>query len=358
MLVEIDGSALEGGGQILRTAIAFSAVLKVPIIVKNIRAKRKNPGLRPQHLQGILALQQLTDAEVKGAHIGSNEISFTPRSRRGGPINIDIGTAGAITLILQALMLIAPFCSHPVIAHISGGTNVAWSPPIDYLQNVLLPRLSQMDYSGSIKLEKRGYYPRGGGHVVAHLRTITQLYPITLVSSAKEPKIVGISHCGALPQHVASRQAKAATQSLRQAGIEQVNIQIEHHPTTACPGSGISLWTLSDTNRILGSDGLGRRGLSAEKVGQQGAETLLKEIKTSAPVDRFQADMLIPYIALAKGQSTFPISELTQHTITNIHVVEKFLDVKFDVKGNLGLPAQITVDGVGLEGFSTSLEPS
>jgi RNA 3'-phosphate cyclase len=357
MPIEIDGSILEGGGQILRSAIAFSAVLQEPVIVKKIRAKRKNPGLRPQHLHGILALKQLTDAEVKGTHIGSNEILFQPKSRRGGAINIEIGTAGSITLVLQVLMIVAPFCSHSVKTNVTGGTNVAWSPPIDYLQNVLLPRLMQMGYSGTINVKKRGYYPRGGGYVVADLHPRNRLNPITLIPSKTEPQITGISHCGALPQHVASRQAKAATQFLSQAGISQVNIRIEQYNTT-CPGSGISLWTIGETNRILGSDSLGRRELRAEKVGQQGAETLINELKTGAPVDRHQADMLIPYTAIANGKSTFQVSELTQHTVTNIYVIEQFLNVKFNVKGNLGSTGQITVDGVGLEGFSTSLEPS
>ena len=356
MTVEIDGSILEGGGQILRSAIAFSAVLQKPVVVRNIRAKRRNPGLRPQHLHGILALQKITDAEVKGTHVGSTEIVFKPSTRRGGEIIVDIGTAGSVTLILQALMLVAPFCVHPVIAHISGGTNVAWSPPIDYIQHVLLPRLKQMGYSGSLHLAKRGYYPRGGGKVSANLHPIRRLESINLPKSEKKPQIAGVSHCGSLPKHVAERQAQAATSELQQAGYHNVRIKSEHNPKTACPGSGISLWTVRDPTRLIGSDALGQRGVKAEVVGQQAAQSFLNELKTGAPVDRYQADMLVPYVALADGKSSFFVSELTQHTVTNIHVVEQFLEVKFHIEGDLGSPAWITVNGAALEGPAASSE--
>jgi RNA 3'-phosphate cyclase len=355
MVVEINGSTLEGGGQILRSAVAFAAVLGKEVVITKIRANRKTPGLRPQHLHGILAIKQLTDALVKGTHVGSTRIEFIPRSREGGEINIDIGTAGSITLLLQAVMLVSPFCRHSVKAKIVGGTNVAWSPPIDYLQQVLLPRLYQMQYSGIIELVKRGYYPRGGGCVNAVLQPIPQLTGIKLAEAREEPSISGISYCGSLPQHVAERQAKATIEKLSQSNVQVENIKIEHTQDTLSPGSGISLWTEKDTNRIIGSDGLGRRGLRAEKVGEQVATVFLKELATRAPVDQHQADMLIPYLALASGTSFIPVSNLTLHTVTNIHVAEQFLDTKFEVKGELGAPATISVKGVGLTADAASL---
>lgn len=358
MVKEIDGTVLEGGGQILRSAIAFSSVLQEPVIVKRIRAKRKNPGLRPQHLQGILALQKLTDADVKGGHVGSGEITFSPKSRKGGEIVVNIGTAGAISLILQTLMLVTPFCSKPSFIHLSGGTNVAWSPPIDYLQQILLPRLKQMDYSGKIEIERRGYYPKGGGIVHAYLYPQSFLKSINLSRVENKSDIQGVSHCGFLPEHIAERQARAATQILKEAGYQCVKIATEHNPQTVCPGSGISLWTTGDDNRLVGCDALGRRGLKAELVGRKAAQTLIKELESGAPVDRHQADMLVPFMALAQGPSSIFISELTQHTVTNIHIVEQFVETKFVVTGEVGKPAQIKVEGVALEGFPASLEHS
>ena len=272
MVVEIDGSILEGGGQILRSAIAFSALLQKPVLVRRIRAKRENPGLQQQHLHGIIALQQITEAEVKGAHVGSTEIAFQPRSRRGGEVDIDIGTAGAITLVLQVLMVVAPFCEHPVVARISGGTNVPWSPPVDYLQYVFLPRLAQMRYSGRMRLERRGYYPRGGGRVQAEFSRVRNLASIELTRAETVPQIAGKSYCGALERHVAERQAKAAAEVLKEAGYKDVRVEIEHDPKALSPGSGISLWTEGETNRLLGSDALGERGVRAETVGQEAAQ--------------------------------------------------------------------------------------
>jgi RNA 3'-terminal phosphate cyclase (ATP) len=356
MAVEVDGSILEGGGQILRSALAFSALLQKPVVVKRIRSKREKPGLQQQHLHGVIALQRITNADVKGAHVGSTEITFRPQNRHGGEIDINIGTAGAISLVLQALMVVAPFCEHPVVAQISGGTNVAWSPPIDYLQYVLLPRLLQMGYSGVVRLERRGYYPRGGGHVHADFSPVAHMDAISLVRADTVPQIAGKSHCGALERHVAERQAKAAAETLKGAGYQSVRMEIEHDPKTLCPGSGISLWTEGETNRRIGSDALGERGVKAERVGQQAAQAFVEELKTGAPVDRHQADMLIPYVAIARGETSFPVSEITLHTLTNIHVIEQFLDVKFTVKGRAGSPGSIEVKGVGLEGLSTSAE--
>lgn len=354
MVVEIDGSILEGGGQILRSAIAFSAVLGEPVTVTKIRANRKTPGLRPQHLHGILAVKKLSNAQVKGTHEGSSRIDFIPQNRQGGEILVDIGTAGAITLVLQAVMIVAPFCEHQVEVRLIGGTNVAWSPPIDYLQIVLLPRLEQMGYLAVLETIKRGYYPRGGGQVNATISPITRLAPLQVSEVVERPMITGISHCGSLPRHVAERQAKAASNILVEKDYPVEKIQIEHNENTFSPGSGISLTAVNNGLCILGTDALGRRGLKAEKVGGNAAEALLKELTTNAPVDRFQADMLVPYLAIANGSSSISITTLTMHSITNIHIAEQFLNIKFNIQGKLDTPAQISVTGIGLEGSSPS----
>ncbi|MFX1509645.1 MAG: RNA 3'-terminal phosphate cyclase [Promethearchaeota archaeon] len=350
MVVEIDGSVLEGGGQILRSAIAFAAVLGQQLIVDKIRAKRTTPGLRPQHLHGILAIKELTKAQVKGTHEGSKRIEFFPQKKQGGSLIVNIGTAGAISLVLQGLMIVAPFCKHPITAKLTGGTNVAWSPPIDYLKNVLLPRLEQMGFLGEIEISKRGYYPRGGGHVKTELSPIKKLQSLSLTNEKLLPIITGISHCGSLPRHIAERQAGAAKNLLTETGHSVDIISIEHIQNTHSPGSGISLFAKNSPNRIIGADALGRRGLKAEKVGESAARSLLDELATHASVDQFQADMLIPYIALANGTSTITISKLTLHTITNIHIVEQFLDIKFEIQGKLGTRSKIKVKGIGFEG--------
>ncbi len=255
-------------------------------------------------------------------------------------------------------MIVAPFCQHPVTVTLRGGTNVAWSPPIDYMQQVFLPRLQQMGFTGTLTVTQRGYYPRGGGQVNAHFIPVKELVPLNLEKERHPPQISGISHCGSLPRHVAERQAKAATDTLAQKGYHIDDVKIEHIQRTLSPGSGITLVVTNNGNRLIGTDALGKRGLRAEKVGEQAAVTLIQEIKTQAPVDSHQADMLIPYAALANGPSSFFISTLTMHTITNIHVAHQFLDIKFNVKGKTNAPAQISVNGIGLVGEPVSLEPS
>ena len=215
-----------------------------------------------------------------------------------------------------------------------------------------------MNYQGMVKIEKRGYYPRGGGRINTNLFPISKLIPLCLKKEQKAPKIFGLSHCGSLPRHVAERQANAAANTLSQRGYQTETIEIEHHSNTLSPGSGISLWTNKQKNRIIGADALGQRKLKAEIVGEQAATSLIQELKTSAPVDVHQADMIIPYIALAEGESSIFVSELARHTITNIHVAEKFLNIKFNVKGDVGAPAHISVKGIGFEGYGVSPEPS
>jgi RNA 3'-terminal phosphate cyclase (ATP) len=180
------------------------------------------------------------------------------------------------------------------------------------------------------------------------------LTTLTLEKVKELPIITGISHCGSLPRHVAERQAKAAKNTLIENNYRVQQIEIEHDENTYSPGSGISLKAANNAYRLIGSDALGRRGLKAEKVGQNAAFSLLKELKTQASVDRFQADMLIPYLALAEGRSSIPITTLTMHVITNIHVAEQFTDVKFDVQGELDSPAKISVTGIGFEGHVAS----
>ncbi len=209
-----------------------------------------------------------------------------------------------------------------------------------------------------VEIERRGYYPRGGGRINTNLFPVSKLTSICLKKAQEAPKIFGLSHCGSLPRHVAERQANAATNTLSQEGYQIETIEIEHISNTLSPGSGISLWTNKQKNRIIGADALGQPKLRAEVVGEQVATSLTKELRTSAPVDVHQADMIIPYIALAEGESSLFVSELAMHTITNIHVVEKFLNIKFDVKGEIGTPAHISVKGIGFEGDGAFPEPS
>ncbi|MEM3750242.1 MAG: RNA 3'-terminal phosphate cyclase [Candidatus Jordarchaeales archaeon] len=347
--VRIDGSLGEGGGQVLRTSVALSTLSKKPIEIFNIRAGRPNPGLRAQHMTGIKALAEIAGARVSGLSVGSTNIVFEPTGLRGGRYRFDVGTAGAITLVLQSIMPAAPFASEKMELEISGGTDVAWSPPIDYFSNVVLPNLSLMGYMAEIKIERRGHYPKGGGLIRAVIMPVKKLKSVRLLERGEVKVIEGVSHAVNLPAHVAERQAKSAESILRKAGYD-AKIRVESlSERNLGPGSGIVLWAKTEAGSVIGGDSLGEKGKPAEKVGEEAAYKILEELESGAPIDRHMGDMMIPFIAVAEGESELKISRLTMHLLTNIMVTEKILEVKFQVEGREGETGIVRVNGLGLE---------
>jgi RNA 3'-phosphate cyclase len=350
--IDLDGSIGEGGGSVLRVAVALSAVSRKPIHIYNIRAKRPKPGLAPQHMHGVKALARLTNARVEGLSIRSTELVFEPGIVEGGRYRVDIGTAGSITLILQALMPAAAFASKPLEVEITGGTDVSMAPSIDYLINVTLPTLRKMGYAGEVELVRRGHYPRGGGVVRARIEPVQKLRAIRLTEAGKVTRIAGISHCVRLPPHIATRQAHAAKQALLRAGYD-ADIRVESYEPARDshlgPGTGITLWAETERGAILGGSCLGRPGKPAEQVGWEAAENLLNQLRTGCAVDRYLTDQLILYMVLAEGRSEITSAELTLHVLTNIELVEKILGVKFEVEGQQGQPGKISIDGLGFK---------
>lgn len=357
IMIEIDGSIGEGGGSVLRVAVALSAVSRKPVHIYNIRAKRPKPGLAPQHMHGVEALARLTNARVEGLSIRSTELAFEPVVVEGGRYRVDIGTAGSITLILQALMPAAAFASKPVEVEITGGTDVTMAPSIDYLTNVTLPTLRKMGYEGEVELIRRGHYPRGGGVVRTRIEPVRKLRAIRFTEAGKVTRVAGISHCVKLPPHIATRQAHAAKQALLRAGYVDVDIKVESYEPAKDPylgpGTGITLWAETRRGAILGGSCLGRPGKPAEQVGREAAESLLDQLRTGCAVDRYLTDQLILYMALAEGRSEITSSELTLHALTNIELVEKILGVKFEVEGQQGQPGKISVEGLGFTATGT-----
>lgn len=321
----IDGSYGEGGGQILRTSIGLSAALNIPIKIEKVRANRPKPGLAAQHLHGIKSVAMLCGAEVKGLNLGSTEVEFIPgKLKKESELKIDIGTAGSISLVLQALMIPAVFQEREISVEITGGTDVEWSPPIDYIKNVLVPTISKMNYRCEIEILKRGYYPKGGGKVRANFYPVKKLSAIKINERGKLKKINGISHAGNLPSHIIERQKKTAEEAIKSRLGEKVEINIAMEKSEAlCPGTGIALWAEYEKT-ILGASVLGKPGKKAEKVGEEAAEILLKEISSCSTLDSHLSDQIIPYLSLAQGESEYA-AELTKHAETNLYVVSSIL---------------------------------
>ncbi len=340
-MLRIDGSYGEGGGQVLRTALALSAITGKAVEVVNIRANRPKPGLATQHMHGVRALARLCNARVEGAEVGSTRVRFEPGEITPQRLRIDVGTAGSISLILQVLLLPCAFSKDEVILDIKGGTDVRWSPPIDYVKHVLLPVVAKLGFSASIELLARGYYPRGGGRVRARISPVKKLSGIELLERGRLLGVKGIAHASRLPGHVVEREAKAARKLLAEYNPE-ITLELRKDFST---GTGITLWAYYENTR-LGGSALGERGKPAEEVGEEAARALLTEIESGASVDVHLADQLVPFVALAEGESVFTVRELTGHLKTNIFVTQQILGTRFEVEEEGGL-FRVSTRGTG-----------
>ncbi|MDD4652006.1 MAG: RNA 3'-terminal phosphate cyclase [Methanothrix sp.] len=382
-MIEIDGSFGEGGGQIVRTAAALSAVTGKGVHITKIRQARPKPGLAAQHARALMALAEICDARISGVTAGSSEITFTPGEIRGGRYRIEIGTAGSVTLLMQCLMPALLCADEPSSLQIQGGTDVQWSPTVDYFKNVFLPALSTFGTKASLEVLRRGYYPRGQGEVLLqvqpaklmasslvkadgrggnppvmqaeqsipaaqnmktdqnvqaalHMQAEQRMNPAQTMQNIQNlqkaegscVRVQGISHCSNLPEHVAIRQAESAEEVLGEAGfMAQVDHEVAHLPSL---GSGITLWS-----GFKGASSLGKKGFPAERVGGTAAEELIAELKSSATVDVHLADQIIPYLALAGG--SFTVREISLHAKTNIWTARRFLDADIGIEEKNGI---------------------
>jgi RNA 3'-phosphate cyclase len=326
-MILIDGS--EGWGQVLRTAIALSALTLKSVKIVNIRASRPKPGVMPQHLMGIKVAAEFCDAEVSGLEYGSMEVEFRPRKFDVKDKTIDIGTAGSIPLLLQTLTPLLAFANKKVTLEIIGGTAGLGSPTIEFTKYVTFPILNKFGLPlPKIEVLKQGFYPRGGGRVRITFEPVKLLTYINLTQPGKILGIKGISIAGGLPESVALRQAESAKQELKKIS-EDVEIKSEAVATYS-QGTSITLWAETE-NSILGADNIGKKGVRAEEIGREAALELIKSIESKAALDKFMADQIIPFLALAHGKSSVTVEEITQHCVSNISVCEKILGCKFYV---------------------------
>jgi RNA 3'-terminal phosphate cyclase (ATP) len=353
-MIEVDGSIMEGGGQVLRVSVALSAVTKTPIRVINIRAKRQTPGLRAQHLKAVESIARLVNAKTEGLNLGSREITFIPGPIEARNLEVDVGTAGSTSLILQTMMPAMAFATDFTSTTIKGGTNNPMAPPIDFLQMVLFPTLGKMGVHASVELIRRGFYPRGQGTVKMSMTPLTTVLPITLTEFGKVNRISGLAYSSRLPPHVVERMVSTTKSLLLKAGygdllIGQEILQPNDPRCAANPGCGMILFAELSSGGIISGDTLGALGKPAEKVGEEATQALVEQLRAHAPMDKHVEDQLVIWMALAKGTSVTRVSELTLHSMTCIRVVQNLVNAEFDVEGEIGKSATITCHGIGFQ---------
>nr|XP_057928694.1 RNA 3'-terminal phosphate cyclase [Doryrhamphus excisus] len=333
-IVELDGSVMEGGGQILRVSAALSCITGSSIKVSKIRAGRSTPGLRPQHLSGLQLVSDLCSGVLQGGTIGSTDISLTPGKILSGSYTADTHTAGSVCLLLQVVLPCAVYTDAASQFCLRGGTNAEMAPQIDYTVKVFKPIVEKFGVHFDCDIRMRGFYPKGGGEVTVSVSPVKELQAITMLDRGNITKIHGRAFvAGVLPFKLAKDMSTAAVRTIRKEIKElYINIQALQEKDKACGnGNGIIIIAESSTGCLFAGSALGKKGVYADKVGIEAAEMLLRNIRHNGCVDEFLQDQLIIFMALAKGTSRIRTGAVTLHTQTAIHVAEQLTQAKFRI---------------------------
>ena len=323
--VFIDGAAGEGGGQILRTALALSCITAKKLHIENIRAARRNPGLAKQHLSCVEATCQISNAKSHGAILNSKALDFQPGHVQAGDFNFDVGSAGSATLVAQTILPALFSAEKTSTITITGGTHNPLAPPFDFIHETFLPAIAAAGLNADCKLLKHGFYPAGGGKITLHIQPAEKhtLQPINLCKPTEQSKINARIYTAKLPAHIAQRQKKLLLES----PLQFTNIEHIEAADSDGPGNCIMI-RICNGKRTTVFTAFGMRGKPSPDVVNE-AVTLAKNfLDSSAVIDRFLADQLLIYMAIAKA-SSYTTNELSNHLLTNIEIIKKFLPVSF-----------------------------
>lgn len=357
-IIEIDGSYLEGGGQILRMSLALSAIQGKSIKVIKIRAGRPKPGLMAQHLSGILLGRDICNGKLDGGMLGSTEMTLIPGKLTGGEHLADTKTAGSVMLLVQAVYLCTLYGNDSSHIVLRGGTDADFAPPVDYTIQVFRKISSLFGANFEVLLNRRGFYPKGNGEVVFKASPLKKkLNAAEIINVGDVKAIRGKAYvAGALPMHVAQKMVDEAKRILLEYfGDVHFDIKCvkEDQHTAFGNGSGIVLWAETSTGCILGGSSMGKPKKDAYMNGREAAEIIVKAFKVGACLDQYAQDQVVILMALAEGKSRVRVGELTNHTKTAIFVAERLSDAKFSIKEDKGSNI-IECDGAGWDPLSRS----
>jgi RNA 3'-terminal phosphate cyclase (ATP) len=342
-VITIDGAQMSGSGTIVRYAVALAALLGKPIRIINARARRREPGLRPQHVTGVRACAELCGATVEGVEVGSRMFDFVPGSHiRGGHFQWDIGTAGSATMLALSVLPVACFAAAPVRARITGGLFQDFAPSPIHLHHVLAPLLRSMGAELSLTVTRPGYVPGGGGIIDMNVVPNRQgLASLGLHAAGDVSEVHGIALSSHLAERrVSERMATTCEEQIRRMGMACAIDRVEDISAVHA-GACLAIWATSSTGSWFGADRAGKFGRSSEQIGRFVATTFLEDMHSGATVDRHLADQLVLFCALARGTSSYIVPRPTPHLESNLWLVGQFgarvvVDARVEIQG-LGL---------------------
>ncbi len=328
-MLELDGSQGEGGGQVLRTSLSLSMVTGTPIRIRRIRARRTPPGLRRQHLEAVRAAAKISGARVQGAEVGSSELLFEPGEVTAGEYSFDVGTAGSTTLVFQTVLPPLLRLSQPSLLTLQGGTHNPLAPPFEFLDLAYLPLLRRMGPSVTAELARHGFYPAGGGLFTVAIEP-APLAGFELLERGEIRRRRAAALISRLPRHVAERELR---QVAEETGWSPSELEVREVESPG-PGNALLLEVESEhaTEVFVG---FGQKGVPAEEVSRQAVAEMSGWLASGMPVGEHLADQLLLLFSLA-GSGAFATVPLSGHTLTQIDLIPRFLDVRIEVEPGPG----------------------
>lgn len=326
-MLTLDGSQGEGGGQILRSSLALSLITGQPFRIVRIRAGRSKPGLLRQHLAAVTAAAAIGQAEVQGAALCSQELTFRPGRLRPGEHRFSVGSAGSATLVAQTILPPLLIADAPSVIHLEGGTHNPAAPPYEFLERTFLPLLTRMGPKLEARLNRPGFYPAGGGELTLRIDPIAQLEPLHLTERGSVRDVRVEAMVAGLPRSIAERETATARRLL---DLPEESVEARELSNAYGPGNAVLL-TIESEHLTEVFAGFGRRGVPAETVATEAAEEARRYLDSGAPVGEHLADQLLLPLALAKG-GAFVTGQPSGHTTTNQDVIRRFLPVDFKVE--------------------------